>query len=126
MVEAMVEIEDARRSLGRFGVWHGGTPPKELAKTVERLGFGTLWVGGSPSGDLSTVEETLDATTSLTLATGIVNIWNSDAHLVATSFVRVQERHPGRFVLGIGVGHREATAEYHSPYESLSSFVATL
>jgi probable F420-dependent oxidoreductase len=60
------------------------------------------------------------------VATGIVNIWASEAPEVARSFARVQERHPGRFVLGVGVGHREATEQYRSPYESLASYVDTL
>jgi probable F420-dependent oxidoreductase len=117
---------DVRSRVGRFGVWHRGAPPAELAPALERLGYGTLWLGGSPAGDLQTVEELLDATTSLMLATGIVNVWNSDAHTVARSFVRVQQRHPDRFVLGVGVGHREATSEYRSPFETLSSYVETL
>jgi probable F420-dependent oxidoreductase len=117
---------DVRSRVGRFGVWHRGTPPAELAQALERLGYGTLWVGGSPAGDLRAVEDMLDATRSLMLATGIVNIWSSDVHEVAASFARVQERHPDRFVLGVGVGHREATSEYRSPFESLSSYVETL
>ena len=118
--------EDVRERVGRFGVWHRGDPPAALAQALERLGYRTLWVGGSPAGDLRAVEELLDATSTLTLATGIINIWSSDAHEVARSFARVQERHPGRFVLGVGVGHREATDEYRSPYDSLSAYVDTL
>ena len=118
--------EDVRSRVGRFGVWYRGTPPVELAQALERLGWGTLWLGGSPAGDLRAVEELLDATTSLTLATGIVNIWASEVHEVAGAATRVLERHPGRFVLGVGVGHREATASYRSPFESLSAYVDTL
>jgi probable F420-dependent oxidoreductase len=117
---------DVRSLVGRFGVWHRGAPPAELAQALERLGYGTLWVGGSPAGDLRDVEELLDVTTSLTLATGIVNIWNSDAHEVARSFARIREHHPDRFVLGVGVGHREATSEYRSPFDSLAAYVNTL
>jgi probable F420-dependent oxidoreductase len=117
---------DVRSRVGRFGVWHRGAPPAELAPALERLGYGTLWLGGSPAGDLHTVEELLDATSSLMLATGIVNIWSSDVHEVAASFARVQERHPDRFVLGVGVGHPEATSKYRSPFESLSAYVDSL
>jgi probable F420-dependent oxidoreductase len=112
---------DVRDRLGRFGVWHRGTPPTELAQALERLGFGTLWLGGSPSGDLRAVQDLLDATTSLTLATGIVNIWTADPHDVARAFARVDAAHPGRFVLGVGVGHAEATQAYRSPFESRSA-----
>lgn len=117
---------DIRDRVGSFGVWHRGNPPVELARALDRLGYGTLWLGGSPAGDLRLAEELLDATTSLTLATGIVNIWASEAHEVARAFTRVTDRHPGRFVLGVGVGHREATSEYRSPFESLSAYVDAL
>ena len=118
--------EDVRSAVGRFGVWYRGVPPRELAPALERLGYGALWLGGSPAGDLRVAEEQLDATTSLTVATGVVNVWNSDPHEVARSFARLQERQPDRFLLGVGVGHREATREYHSPYETLSAYVDTL
>src|ERR1051326_7448480 len=91
-----------RTEIGRFGVWRSAslvTP--EIAAGIERLGFGTLWLGSSPDGDLAQVESLLDATTTLMLATSIVNMWKDAAPLVARSFARVQRRHPGRFLLGI-------------------------
>ena len=89
--------------LGRFGIWRSAslvTP--QLAADIERLGFGTLWLGSSPAGDLVQAEELLDATTTLTLATSIVNMWQDQPEDVAGSFARVQRRHPGRFLLGVG------------------------
>ncbi len=119
--------ERVRDHLGRFGVWRGQqdlTP--ELAAGLEQLGFGTLWVGSSPGGDLARVEEFLAATTRLTVATGIVNMWSADARVVAASRARIEARFPGRFLLGVGAGHREATSEYAHPYETLVSYVDTL
>ena len=98
----------------------------ELAVLLEELGFGTLWVGGSPPGDLELVEGLLAATTRLTLATSIVNMWQVDAHLVAASFHRIEDRYPGRFVLGAGAGHPEATQEYARPFDMLAAYVDTL
>ena len=116
-----------RDHLGRFGIWRGGSQlTPELAASLEQLRYGTLWVGGSPSGDLTLVEQLLDATTTLTLATGIVNIWQADAHEVAASFKRIEARHPGRFLLGVGAGHREATQRYAKPYETLVGYVDVL
>jgi probable F420-dependent oxidoreductase len=113
--------------LGRFGVWRSAslvTP--ELAVGIERLGFGALWLGSSPAGDLIQAEELLDATTTLTLATSIVNMWQDRPEDVARSFARVQRRHPGRFLLGVGAGHREATQRYARPYETLARYVDEL
>jgi probable F420-dependent oxidoreductase len=116
-----------RESLGRYGVWRSTqdvTP--ELAAHLEQLGFGALWLGGSPAGDLRDVEPLLAATTRLTVATGIVNVWKSDARETAAAWARVEAAAPGRFVLGVGIGHPEATKEYTSPYETLSRYVDAL
>jgi probable F420-dependent oxidoreductase len=119
--------ELVRDHLGRFGVWRWFGPDlPELAVGLERLGYGTLWVGGSPDGDLRQVEQLLDATTTLTLATGIVNMWKDDAHTVAASFARLEARHSGRFLLGVGAGHPEATSDYAHPYETLVRYVDVL
>ena len=115
------------RRLGRFGVWRGASlVAPELAVGIERLGFGALWLGSSPTGDLVRAEELLGATTTLTLATSIVNMWQDRPEDVARSFARVQRRHPGRFLLGVGAGHREATQRYARPYETLARYVDVL
>jgi probable F420-dependent oxidoreductase len=117
----------AARSLGRFGVWRGGREVSpDLAVTIEQLGYGALWIGGSPDGELAQIEELLAATTTLTLATGIVNIWQDDAQTVAASYRRIEARFPGRFLLGVGAGHPEATQVYTRPYDALSGYVDAL
>src|SRR5215467_12844029 len=115
------------RRLGRFGVWRSaGLVTPELAAGIERLGFGALWLGSSPPVDLIQAEEFLDATTTLTLATSIVNMWRDQPEDVAGSSARVRRRHPGRFLLGIGAGHREAAQQYARPYETLARYVDVL
>jgi probable F420-dependent oxidoreductase len=116
-----------RDRLGRFGVWRSaGLVTPDLAVSIERLGFGALWLGSSPDGDLRQAEELLDATSVLTVATSIVNMWKDQAPAVAASFARVTGRHPGRFLLGVGAGHREATQQYARPYETLARYVDVL
>ena len=117
----------ARDHLGRFGVWRASaqvTP--ELAVDLERFGYGTLWLGGSPDGDLRHAEELIEATSTLTLATSIVNMWKDDARTVAASFARIEANHPGRFLLGVGAGHPEATQQYANPYDTLADYVDVL
>jgi probable F420-dependent oxidoreductase len=117
----------ARDHLGRFGVWRpSALATPEIAVDLERLGYGTLWLGGSPDGDLRHAEELIEATSTLTLATSIVNMWKDDARTVATSFARIEANHPGRFLLGVGAGHPEATQEYANPYDTLADYVDVL
>jgi len=111
--------------LGRFGSFGRGVTPAQ-AKEIEALGYGAVWVGGSPPADLDWVEPILEQTTTLQVATGIVNIWSAPAKPVAESFHRIDKAYPGRFLLGIGVGHPEAINEYRRPYDALVAYLDRL
>jgi probable F420-dependent oxidoreductase len=115
--------------LGSFGTWRGGSGLDEsLAAHIESLGFGSIWVGGSPTDDLTQIESLLDATERITIATGIVNIWNTDPALIARSYHRIVARHPDRFLLGVGVGHpeREGQEGAARPYQPLVRYLDVL
>ncbi|CMP21785.1 putative F420-dependent oxidoreductase%2C MSMEG_4141 family [Mycobacterium tuberculosis] len=112
-------------NLGRFGSFGRGVTPQQ-ATEVEALGYGAVWVGGSPPAALSWVEPILQATTTLCVATGIVNIWSAPAQRVAESFHRIEAAYPGRFLLGIGVGHAEMISEYRKPYNALVEYLDRL
>lgn len=115
--------------IGSVGVWSvprmwaSGSLPTVVAE-LEELGYGAFWLGGSPRGDLSAVAGLLAATSRMPIATGIVNVWNDPPEQVADAFHRVSAAHPGRFLLGIGAGHREHTgAAYTRPYQRLVEFL---
>jgi len=121
----MTTQNNATIDLGRFG-YFGMSATPEQAQEIERLGYGTVWIAGSPPAELSFVEPLLEATTTLKVATGIVNIWTAAAKPVAESFHRINTAYPGRFLLGIGAGHPEAQAQYRKPYEALVSYLDEL
>ena len=81
-----------KSELGRFGVWTAGPVTPTEAVTIEKLGYGAVWVGGSPPAELDWVEPLLAQTTTLKVATGIVNIWTAAAGPVAESFAAVREQ----------------------------------
>ncbi|OBF24610.1 LLM class F420-dependent oxidoreductase [Mycobacterium sp. ACS4331] len=112
--------------LGFFGVWTAGPVTPEEAAEIERLGYGAVWIGASPAADLSSVEPILEKTQTLQVATGIVNIWSAPADEVAESYHRIEKAYPGRFLLGIGVGHPEHTQEYAKPYDALVAYLDAL
>jgi probable F420-dependent oxidoreductase len=113
--------------LGRFGVWHPAEKwGPELATGLEQLGYGALWLGGSPDADLRDAEVLLASTDRVTVGTSIVNMWKDDAAAVAASYHRLEDEHPGRFLLGVGIGHPERTGEYKSPYETIVDYLDAL
>ena len=118
---------DMSIELGPIGIWRhaSGLTPQVVAE-VEALGYGAIWVGGSPDGDLGVIEHPLDITDHIAVATGIVNVWKDDAATVSASYHRITARYPGRFLLGLGIGHPEATQEYRQPYAKLVSYLDEL
>lgn len=122
----MTDAASLKPDLGRFGVWTFGTPKPEQAVEIEKLGYGALWIGGSPAGDLNYVEPILERTETLQVATGIVNVWTAKADEVAEAYHRIEDKHPGRFLLGVGIGHPEHTEEYRKPYDVLVEYLDAL
>ncbi|HYX97945.1 MAG TPA: LLM class F420-dependent oxidoreductase [Mycobacterium sp.] len=123
----MTEAASLKLDLGRYGVWlPSRSVSPTLAQQIEALGYGAAWIGGSPDADLAWVEPALAETTSLQLATGIINIWASPAAEVAKSYHRIENAYPGRFLLGIGVGHPEHTDDYKKPYDALVEYLDEL
>ncbi|MBV6758538.1 LLM class F420-dependent oxidoreductase [Rhodococcus opacus] len=124
----MTETTGETPQLGQFGVWrHAGGLAPEVGAAIESAGYGAIWIGGSPPANLDVAERLLDATSTITVATGIVNIWTAPADEIATSFHRLEARHPGRFLLGIGVGHPEQPGlNYNKPYAALVEYLDVL
>ncbi|MET7402926.1 TIGR03620 family F420-dependent LLM class oxidoreductase [Dactylosporangium sp. NPDC005572] len=111
--------------IGRFGLWaplrlweNEGARLADTAAELDALGFGTLWVANGPAV-LDVAAAVLDATPRVSVATGIVNIWQHTAADVARHHARITARHRHRFLLGLGNGPREASQWRLSPYERM-------
>ncbi|GHH36299.1 LLM class F420-dependent oxidoreductase [Lentzea cavernae] len=107
--------------LGTFGVWGSHHEWAGRYDEIEALGYGTFWIGGSP--ELTAVEQALGTTESITIATGIVNVWQSEPEAVSAEFHRLAS---DRFLLGVGVGHRQIDQAYEKPYDKLVSYLDRL
>jgi probable F420-dependent oxidoreductase len=112
--------------LGRFGLWTsyhgiGAENAGEAAQLAERLGYGTVWLGGSPNPAKVTL--LLAATQTLAVATGIVNVWQDEPALVADEQAQLVADFPDRFMMGIGIGHPEATSDYKHPLTAMRGFL---
>jgi probable F420-dependent oxidoreductase len=106
--------------LGDIGIWRRRQDGAGGLAELEALGFSALWVGSSPS--LEDARPFLERSSTLTIATGILNVWQHDPADVAEQHAELTREFPGRFLLGIGIGHPEATAEYTSPLARMRAF----
>jgi probable F420-dependent oxidoreductase len=112
--------------LGSFGIWTslraiGEDQAGAAAELVERLGYGAFWLGGSPR--LPQVRPLLEATTGIVVGTSIVNVWAYDPAQLAAEYAELERDFPGRLLVGVGVGHPEATSDYTKPLTAMRAFL---
>ncbi len=121
-------------ALGRFGIWSSllrgggsaqGTELTDAASELEELGYAAVWLGGS--SDIADAAPLVAATSTLTVATGILSIWDHAASDVAVRHAALTAAHPGRFLLGLGASHAQiAGAAYHRPYSTMVGYLDAL
>src|SRR4051794_2046666 len=120
------------RQLGGTGIWspqlRWGDPVEAAAAATELevLGYAALWVG-DVGGDLFTsVGNLLGATTTATVATGILNVWMHTPEETASQHARLIAEHGPRFLCGMGISHQRlidhvsAPGTYKKPIETMS------
>jgi probable F420-dependent oxidoreductase len=108
-----------------------GIEPESYAREIEAAGFTSVWYPGvNSAADLAAVEPALAATERLVLGTGIASVWTWQPAELAAAAERLENRYPGRFVLGLGVSHApavEATGQaYVKPYTKMARFLDEL
>jgi len=119
--------------LGRVGVWWSGSwrdpddPGRSVAPELESLGYGALWSSGRFDAGLAPhFEKLLASTDHVAVASGIVSIWAGAPEDVGSAVSALEDRFPGRFVLGIGTSHSVAVADYTRPYSKMVAYLDAL
>ncbi|MBO0914059.1 TIGR03620 family F420-dependent LLM class oxidoreductase [Streptomyces laculatispora] len=126
---------ETREAFGRVGIWssalHGSRADEagrraiaEAVAELEDLGYGTLWIGGSPSPDDAAA--VVAATRRVTVATGILSIWDHTAKEAADRIAAIDAGARGRFVLGLGVSHGPMVPQYTKPYSAMVAYLDAL
>lgn len=129
------ERREARARLGRVGIWSfaldelpaGGE--RQTVAEMDALGYPALWIpeGLSSKEIIAHASLLLVASERLTIATGIANMWARDPVALANAARLLADDHPGRFVLGIGVGHSYSTevrgARYERPRSGMRAYL---
>jgi probable F420-dependent oxidoreductase len=120
--------------LSGIGIWdqqlRTGDPGEvtDAAAELESLGYSALWihdVGGDVFGAL---RHLLEATRTVTVATGILNLWMHPAEEAAARRAELVAAHGPRLMLGIGVSHAPIVdaiepGRFKNPIETMNAYL---
>ncbi|GMQ85824.1 MAG: LLM class F420-dependent oxidoreductase [Acidimicrobiia bacterium] len=121
--------------VGTVGVFSGRLqtrPTGEALELVEQwgeLGYGSVWVSESASAKnvLTFSAVLLGGTRAIVVASAIAVIWNRDPTAMMNAGRTLSDAHPGRFVLGMGVAHRDSVSrrghDYARPLQAMRSYL---
>ncbi len=122
------------QSITGTGVWAAslryGDPvaAADAAAELEQLGYTAVWIP-DVGGDLfPAVENLLQATTSMTVATGILNIWMHAPERTAAEHARMTAKYGDRFLVGLGVSHsllidKAEPGRYSKPLQRMTDYL---
>jgi probable F420-dependent oxidoreductase len=122
-----------------IGIWSGelrrhtdAAEVADAAAELEQLGYSIVWLpGGEAKTTFNSVSAVLDATTTATVATGILSVWEHDPQVVAAERAQLYDASGGRFLLGLGISHaplvdREQPGRYRRPLSAMRAFLDSL
>jgi probable F420-dependent oxidoreductase len=124
-------------SLKRLGVWaatdvFSATEAAAFARRVEAWGYGALWIPEAFGREIYSASAWLLASTStLTVASGIANIYARDPVSSAAAQNGLNEQSGGRFLLGLGVSHIPLVEgvrrhEYGAPVATMRTYLQAM
>jgi probable F420-dependent oxidoreductase len=121
--------------IGSKGIWSAALRYGDQAKVadaapeLEELGYSTLWIP-DVGGDLwSPLANLLAATKTVTIATGILNLWMHTPEETAANHASLTAEHGNRFLCGIGISHRpfidmvNKPGTYQKPIETMAQYL---
>jgi probable F420-dependent oxidoreductase len=124
--------------LGRVGIWtaafdsHPAAVAQAAANELEGLGYRTLWLNEATGRDPFVMAGVLlSATSTLTVALGIANIYARDAMTTAAAQKTLAEAYPDRFLLGLGVSspvlvEKVRGHDYGKPLSNMKAFLEAM
>jgi probable F420-dependent oxidoreductase len=105
---------------------------REAVIAAEELGYAAAWLPDMGGGGLfERLATLLSATSRITVATGILNIWMHQPGEVAEQYAKLTESSDGRLLLGLGASHapivdQAEAGTYHKPLAKMRSFLDDL
>lgn len=119
------------------GIWSGelrygdAAESADAAAELEELGYRALWIPDVGGDVFGAVERLLAATSSITVATGILNVWMHTAEETAAAWARLSAAHGRRLLLGLGISHAPLIdagkpGRYRKPLATMAAYLDAL
>jgi probable F420-dependent oxidoreductase len=125
-------------AIDRIGIWSGllrrGDPlqARDAVVALDDLGYGAVWMpAGAGATFFPIAEDFLSAAPRIAVAAGILGVWTNPAADVAREYAALADRHPGRFLLGLGVSHahlveRQTGQRFEHPVAVMNHYLDAL
>jgi probable F420-dependent oxidoreductase len=122
-------------NVGNVGVFSGRLERRPTGEAIdlvnewEALGYGSVWISESSSAKnvLTFGAVLLGATQQIVVASAIAVIWNRDPTAMMNAGRTLADAFAERFVLGMGVAHRDSAAarghRYDKPLQTMRSYL---
>jgi len=124
---------------GQLGVWSlelrviEDEAASTAIRALEAFGCSSAWMPGRDlqPGLFDRVELLLRSTSLIQIGIGVANIWHHDPLDLGESLIRLRRSYPGRFLLGLGVGHPSRInvgdeRPYHQPLKHMRDVLDAL
>jgi probable F420-dependent oxidoreductase len=107
----------ASPSLSGIGVWsaelafHDPDATADAAAELEALGYSAVWIPDGFDRAFAALDRLVDVTATITVASGILSVWQHDAAEVLAWWYAQSDERRRRLLLGLGVSHRPLVGE---------------
>lgn len=123
---------------GTTGIWNMGLrfgeedQARDAVIAAEEFGYAAVWLPDMGGGGLfERLTALLGATSRITVATGILNIWMHEPAVVVEQYDKLTESSGGRLLLGLGASHapvvdQSEAGTYQKPLTKMKAFLDDL
>ena len=119
--------------LSGIGIWsfelrhYDAGEVAEAAQELESLGCAAVWIPDIGGDVLDALERLLAPTSTMTIATGVLNIWMHDAAEVAARWASWSDDWKERCLLGLGISHGSIVGDnYGAPIKNMNAYLDAL
>jgi probable F420-dependent oxidoreductase len=120
-------------TLGGTGIWSHHLrhdPPEEIAEGVlelESLGYSAAWIPDIGGDVFEALDRLLEATSTITIATGILNVWMHTASETAAWWRSLSGDRQQRVLVGLGISHGPLIGErFDKPLATFNAYLDEL